>query len=312
MDGNCLFSAVALSAALTDGTPDQARARAVRSAAARLRSMAMDVLCPAGAIDAELMMGGLPATLIIEPRSGEDGAAYCKRLRKDGEWGSTAEVLALSHVLERSIRVHTPFGVEVYGSGEVRRPLAIHFEESHYQAMTEELESVSTPTAGAVDAEPAGGLELHQLRGGAAECDSTAAEAAVAAVLDALHAAAARADATAYFECFARNAVFMGTDPGERWPVTEFRGYVQGRFDAGDGWEYITRERHVTVDGGIAWFDERLDNSKLGPCRGTGVMKLTDGMWKLVHYSLTMAIPNAAAVAVAAFVTKTSNEGAVA
>ena len=33
-DGDCLFSAVALSAALTDDRPDQARARAVRTAAA--------------------------------------------------------------------------------------------------------------------------------------------------------------------------------------------------------------------------------------------------------------------------------------
>ena len=32
-----------------------------------------------------------------------------------GEWGSTAEVMALSRVLERPIRIHTPFGTETYG-----------------------------------------------------------------------------------------------------------------------------------------------------------------------------------------------------
>ena len=47
-NGDCLFSAVALSAALIDNRPDQARARALRTSAERLRNQAMDLLCPAG------------------------------------------------------------------------------------------------------------------------------------------------------------------------------------------------------------------------------------------------------------------------
>eukprot|EP00964_Phaeocystis_antarctica_P145818 scaffold111928_cov63-Phaeocystis_antarctica.AAC.3 len=59
-DGNCLFSAVALSVAIVDDAPAQTRARAVRTAAARLRSAAMDLLCPHGSPDPELSFGGLP------------------------------------------------------------------------------------------------------------------------------------------------------------------------------------------------------------------------------------------------------------
>ena len=43
-DGNCLFSAVALSAALVDQDATQARARAVRNAATRLRADTMGTL----------------------------------------------------------------------------------------------------------------------------------------------------------------------------------------------------------------------------------------------------------------------------
>ena len=162
-DGNCLFSAVALSAALTDGRPDQSRARAVRTAAERLRSSALDVICtPQGVPDPDLTLGELPITLLIEPRSGEDGTGYCRwfscpriplgwssdllslasrRMRRQGEWGSTAELLALTQVLGRQIRVHTPFGVETYGADQNTFPLAVKYEDPHYQAITEEPES---------------------------------------------------------------------------------------------------------------------------------------------------------------------------
>ena len=92
-DGNCLFSAVALSMAIVDDTPAQTRARAVRTAAARLRSSAMDLLCPHGSPDPELSFGGVPVPLLIEPRDGESESGYCRRLRTAGEWGSTAELL---------------------------------------------------------------------------------------------------------------------------------------------------------------------------------------------------------------------------
>ena len=51
-------------------------------------------------------------------------------------------------------------------------------------------------------------------------------------------------------------------------------------------------ERNWEGDGNIRWFDEVLFNDKLGHCRGTGVVKLINGEWKIAHYALTMLIPN--------------------
>lgn len=140
-DGNCLFAAVALSGALTDNNPAQMQEQAVRSNAKRLRLEAVDLLCPTDdGVDPELIMSGLPASLIIEPLHGEDEPGYCRRMRRDGQWGSTAEILALSRVLRREIHVHAAFGVENYGTDEGESsgllPLAIHFANQHYRAVT--------------------------------------------------------------------------------------------------------------------------------------------------------------------------------
>jgi hypothetical protein len=148
--------------AIVDDTPAQTRARAVRTAAARLRSSAMDLLCPHGSPDPELSFGGVPVPLLIEPRGGESESGYCRRLRTAGEWGSTAELLALTRVLRRPIRVCTPFGTETYGEGEGKAegegeaaegtppaPLCVHYDSGHYQAATERLRGGSTCDAAA-------------------------------------------------------------------------------------------------------------------------------------------------------------------
>ena len=46
------------------------------------------------------------------------------------------------------------------------------------------------------------------------------------------------------------------------------------------------------------WFDEVLFNEKLGNCRGTGVVTMVNGKWKIAHYALTMLVPNAIAAEV--------------
>jgi hypothetical protein len=126
--------------ALTDGQAASSRPRAVRSAAARLRMQAMDQLCPEGVPDPELVIGGVPASVLVEPLGGETEQHYCSRMRQPGQWGSTAEILALARVLERAIHVHTSFGVHVYGADEPTSsaPIAVHFEDSHYTAVTGE------------------------------------------------------------------------------------------------------------------------------------------------------------------------------
>jgi ketosteroid isomerase-like protein len=118
------------------------------------------------------------------------------------------------------------------------------------------------------------------------------------ATLDDFHAAAAAADGPRYFGHFATDGVFLGTDATERWPVDAFRAYAKPHFDKGQGWTYRATERHVDVDAasGYAWFDEALENAKLGACRGSGVLRREGGAWKIVQYNLTIPVPNALAL----------------
>ena len=147
----------------------------------------------------------------------------------------------------------------------------------------------------------------------------------VLATLDALHAAASRADFDGYFALYTPDAVFIGTDATERWTVDEFKAYarphfqkgkVEGKMEgkSGGGWTYLPRagKRHVTVDpsGTVAFFDELLDNENYGTTRGTGVVrKVTTGegenaksRWLVAQYSLSIPIPNPLAKRVAAMV----------
>ncbi len=121
-----------------------------------------------------------------------------------------------------------------------------------------------------------------------------AASGEIAAQLDALHAAASKADGERYFSHYASDAVFLGTDAAERWTIDQFRDYAQARFDAGQGWTYTVIERHIALapGGDVGWFDERLMNAKYGECRGTGVVIRTMSGWSIAQYNLTTPIPN--------------------
>lgn len=118
----------------------------------------------------------------------------------------------------------------------------------------------------------------------------------VSHVLDSLHAYASAANGNAYFALFAPEAVFFGTDITERWTLEQFRGYAMGRFEQGTGWTYVLRPgtRNIEFDpsGTVAWFDEILDNAHYGETRGTGVLRLIDGQWKIAQYHLTIPVPN--------------------
>jgi ketosteroid isomerase-like protein len=129
-------------------------------------------------------------------------------------------------------------------------------------------------------------------------------EAAVAAVLDALHEAASQADGPRYFDLFAEEAVFLGTDITERWTVPEFKAYALPFFEQGRGWTYTptTRFIYLAADGQTAWFDETLDNANLGACRGTGVLVKAGDAWKVAQYNLTIPIPNDLASQVVAMI----------
>jgi ketosteroid isomerase-like protein len=134
----------------------------------------------------------------------------------------------------------------------------------------------------------------------------------VSRVLDDFHDAASHADYGRYFSHFAREAVFIGTDATERWTVGQFRVYAKRRFDAGNGWTYVPRVRHVYLsrDGNTAWFDEILDNDHYGTTRSSGVLVREDGGWKVAQYHLTIPIPNDLADRVVAMIRQHAKDGA--
>ena len=120
----------------------------------------------------------------------------------------------------------------------------------------------------------------------------------VNALLDGLHKDAHEGNYQAYFARYSPDAIFLGTDKTERWTIEEFKTYAKPAFVDGHGWTYKVIERNWEGDGDIQWFDEILFNEKLGHCRGTGVVELINGEWKIAHYALTMLIPNSIAVEV--------------
>ncbi len=124
----------------------------------------------------------------------------------------------------------------------------------------------------------------------------------VHAVLDEFHAAASAADEERYFALLAPEAVFLGTDPGERWAGEEYRAFVHRYFSEGQGWTYTPSSRAVEIaaDGKTAWFDERLENEWYGECRGTGVLQLHEGGWNIEQYNLAIPIPNELAAEIVA------------
>lgn len=113
-------------------------------------------------------------------------------------------------------------------------------------------------------------------------------------VLNDFHDAASKADFKRYFSHWTDSSVFLGTDSWERWTGQEFRDFAKPYFDQGQGWTYTVKERHAdfSPDGNVAWFDEMLENAKLGTCRGSGVLVKTGDDWKIMQYNLSMPIPN--------------------
>ena len=128
----------------------------------------------------------------------------------------------------------------------------------------------------------------------------SAPEQQAAAALDAMHAAAARADPAAWADRLASDLVWVGNETSERWDREAFLAFAAPVFARGEGWTYSARERHVTLAPDpcacVAWFDEALDSQSYGTSRGTGVLvRGDDGRWRVALYALTFPIPNALA-----------------
>jgi ketosteroid isomerase-like protein len=112
-------------------------------------------------------------------------------------------------------------------------------------------------------------------------------------LLNRWHRAAAAANATDYFAAMTDSAVFLGTDPAERWVKPAFYAFAKPYFDKGKAWNFTPFNRFVsfTDEGKTAYFDELLQ-TQMGVCRGSGVAQQTAGGWKIAHYNLAVAIHN--------------------
>ena len=124
---------------------------------------------------------------------------------------------------------------------------------------------------------------------------ASADDAAIAAVIDDFHDAAAHGDNARYLGHMTDDAVFMGTDEWERWPKQpDFVDYVGGRFKDGNGWTYQSVQRNIRLAdaGNIAWFDEVIFSETSGRFRGTGVVVRENGKWKIAHYAMSFLVFN--------------------
>ncbi|TJY65557.1 hypothetical protein FAZ19_10495 [Sphingobacterium alkalisoli] len=116
---------------------------------------------------------------------------------------------------------------------------------------------------------------------------------AISKTLDRWHLAAGEANFNNYFDLLHAEAIFIGTDATERWNKVEFMKYAKPHFDKGRAWDFKSLRRFVnfSTDGKTAWVDELLD-TQMKICRGSGILVLEDGKWLIIHYVLSLTIPN--------------------
>lgn len=96
-----------------------------------------------------------------------------------------------------------------------------------------------------------------------------------------------------YFSKMSLDGIFIGTDALENWTIPEFKEFSKPHFDKKQTWNFKTLERNIYIaeNNEFAWFDELLD-TWMGICRGSGVLKKENEVWKIKHYVLSITIPN--------------------
>lgn len=116
---------------------------------------------------------------------------------------------------------------------------------------------------------------------------------AIGTMLDGFNVAAAKADYTAYFNYFADESTFIGTDATEVWDKKQFMTWAKPYFDKKKTWNFKSLKRNIyfSKDGKLAWFDELLD-TQMKICRGSGVVEKINGQWKVKQYVLSVTVPN--------------------
>ncbi|MBV2166676.1 MAG: nuclear transport factor 2 family protein [Kaistella sp.] len=115
----------------------------------------------------------------------------------------------------------------------------------------------------------------------------------ISKVLDDLNTFAATADYKNYFDLYAEESTFIGTDATEIWNKKEFMAWAKPFFDKGKAWNFTSLKRSITFskDGNYAWFDEVLD-TQMKICRGSGVLEKVGVKWKIRQYVLSTTVPN--------------------
>ena len=123
--------------------------------------------------------------------------------------------------------------------------------------------------------------------------DTSKEEIQINAMLDSFNRAAAKADFTTYFNFYADDAVFTGTDATERWVKKDFMVWAKPIFDKGSAWNFTSLQRNIYFDksGKLAWFDELL-KTQMEICRGSGVLEKQGNEWKVQQYILSTTVPN--------------------
>jgi hypothetical protein len=123
--------------------------------------------------------------------------------------------------------------------------------------------------------------------------DTASSKKQIASILDSFNIAAAKADFNTYFNYFADDAIFIGTDATEHWDKKSFMVWAKPYFDRKRTWDFTSIDRHIFFNktGDVAWFDELL-NTQMKICRGSGVLVRQGNDWKIEQYVLSMTIPN--------------------
>lgn len=116
---------------------------------------------------------------------------------------------------------------------------------------------------------------------------------AISKILDDFNVAAANAQFDKYFNFFADESTFIGTDATEIWNKNEFKEWAKPFFDKKTTWNFTSLKRNIyfSQDGKYAWFDELLD-TQMKICRGSGVLEKVGNQWKIKQYVLSATIPN--------------------
>jgi hypothetical protein len=114
----------------------------------------------------------------------------------------------------------------------------------------------------------------------------------VNAFVDRWHSDAAHAR-PAYFDKIAKDGIYIGTDKSERWRRDEFKAWARPYFKGKSAWAFKALRRNVyfSDDRSMIWFDELLD-TQMGVCQASGIMRRKGDSFEIVHYQLSMAVPN--------------------